>query len=497
MSVREGVVDSTLWGAIAGQAVARVALRFGGQVWTYGELAARVQGAVQLLEGRGVGAGDRVAVLALNHPNTLVLLFACARLGAMLVPLNWRLAAAELQWMLDDAEPTMLFVDGAAVEVGRAGTAVLGMDELPRVGGGQPVGDRDNAGHDDLLLIYTSGTTGRPKGAVLTGSALLANAALSHDMHRMRADDHVLTVLPLFHVGGLNIQTLPALLIGAAVTLMPRFEAGETLRAIVRDQPSLTVLVPATLQALSAHPDWYDVDLSSLRAVTTGSTVVQPAVTAPFLERGVPVLQVYGSTETAPVAIYTRVGVPAAPESTGFVGPGCAACAVDDAGEMVETGRPGEIWLRGPQLFRAYWRNPAATAEALAGGWYHTGDIGTQAADGSWTVHDRKGNLIVSGGENIYPAEIERVLHDMAPVAEAAVVGRPDARWQEVPEAFVVLRPGHACTEAEVIAHVHGELARFKAPRRVHFVANLPRNAMGKVQHALLGGRDEDFGPET
>ena len=170
--------------------------------------------------------------------------------------------------------------------------------------------------------------------------------------------------------------------------------------------------------------------------------------------------------------------------STGHCGPGVRAIAVDDAGaEMVGA---GEIWLQGPQLFHGYWRNPAATAEALAGGWYRTGDIGTRAADGSWTVHDRKKNVIISGGENVYPAEIERVLHEIPGVAEAAVVGAPDPRWQEVPEAHVVLRPGAFCTEAEVIAHVHGQLARFKAPRRVHFVASLPRNAMGKVQHALL-----------
>ncbi len=341
-------------------------------------------------------------------------------------------------------------------------------------------------GEAPLLLVYTSGTTGRPKGAVLSAAALRANAALSCDMHGLTDADHVLTVLPLFHVGGLNIQTVPALLAGATVTLHPRFDPDATLRAIERDRPSLTVLVPATLQALAAHPGFAAADLACLRAITTGSTVVQPAVTAPFTARGVPVLQVYGSTETAPIAIYTRLGRTYGPASTGHPGPGVEALILDADGRPAPPGTPGEIRLRGPQLFDGYWRDPDATAEALQDGWFRTGDIGTGAADGSWTVHDRCKHLIVSGGENIYPAEIERVLHELPAVAEAAVVGRPDPRWQEVPEAHVVLRPGVACSEAEIIAHVRGQLARFKAPRRVHFVSSLPRNAMGKVRYAEL-----------
>ena len=368
---------------------------------------------------------------------------------------------------------------GAAIGAGlpRAG--------ITRAGGGD--GPDASGRARGLLLVYTSGTTGRPKGAVLSVGALLANAALSWHMHGMTVDDHVLTVLPLFHVGGMNIQTVPALLLGASVTLHARFDAGAVLGAVGRGRPTLTVLVPATMQAVAGHAGWGDADLSSLRAVTTGSTVVQPGVVAPFVARGVPVLQVYGSTETAPIAIYTPVGSACGASSTGWAGPGVSAMAVDEAGRAAAT---GEIWVRGPQLFGGYWGNAAATAEAFRDGWYRTGDIGTQAADGSWVVHDRKKNMIVSGGENIYPAEIERVLHEMPEVAEAAVVGVADARWQEVPEAHVVLRPGAAVvSEAEVIAHVQGQLARFKAPRRVHFVQALPRNAMGKVLHSELRGR--------
>ncbi len=469
-------------------------LRFEGQTWTHAQFAAWVDAEAADLVKQGVRAGDRVAVLALNHPRTLALLFACACLGAILAPLNWRLAGPELQWIIDDAAPKLLFTDGTAPTVDRQGTTTVplhsrewsGLSELPTFGPflkGRGEGSAPPTlptTDQDLLLVYTSGTTGRPKGAVLTAAALLANAALSRHLHALTQADHVLTVLPLFHVGGLNIQTVPALLAGATVTLHPRFDPAATLAAIQHDRPTLTVLVPATLQALAGHPAWPGTDLSSLRAVTTGSTVVQPAIIAPIVGRGVPVLQVYGSTETAPIAIYTPLGQAYAPTSTGHPGPGT------EARTAAPPGQPGEILLRGPQLFRGYWNNPAATAEALQDGWYRTGDIGTAAPDGSWTVHDRCKHLIVSGGENIYPAEIERVLHALPQVAEAAVVGRPDPRWQEVPEAHVVLRPGAMIDEAAIIAHIHAELARFKAPRRVHFVPSLPRNAMGKIRYEAL-----------
>jgi len=469
----------------------QAAIEHPGGLLTYAALARRVAAAAQGLAGIGVVHGDRVAVLAYNHPDTLVLLLACARLGAMLMPLNWRLAAAELAWIVGDASPRAIFADAAHIAALPHIAALAGarpLEDLPLEGlalEGPALGRSPRAGHDQpLLLIYTSGTTGRPKGAVLTGQALMANAAMSRHMHAMSAADRVLTVLPLFHVGGLNIQTTPALLAGATVILHPRFDAGATLAAIAADRPTLTVLVPSTLAALVAHPGWPGADLSSLRAVTTGSTLVPPSLTRPFLARAVPVLQVYGATETGPIAIYTALGTEA-PDSTGRPGPLCEAQVVDEQGREQAPGRDGEILLRGPNLFAGYWNNPAATAQALRGGWFHTGDIGC-CADGLWRIHDRMSNLIVSGGENIYPAEIERVLQEHPAVLETAVLGVPDPRWQEAPVAFVVVRPGMACTEAELILHIRAELARFKTPRDIRFVAALPRNAMGKIQHALL-----------
>jgi fatty-acyl-CoA synthase len=245
--------------------------------------------------------------------------------------------------------------------------------------------------------------------------------------------------------------------------------------------------VPATLQALIAHPRWHETDLASLRAITTGSTVVPLSLIAGVTARGVPVLQVYGSTETCPIAIYTRLGSDLSRgHSTGKPGLYCEARVVDDGGRDVPHGGSGEVVVRGPNVFVEYWGNAAATGEALRDGWYYTGDVGTRDADGYFVIHDRKKNMIISGGENIYPAEVERVLNEHPAVAEAAVIGRPDPKWQEVPVAYVVRRKGAAVDAEALTRHVGAQLARFKIPREVVFVDDLPRNALGKVQHFRL-----------
>jgi len=484
----------------------KVALRFTGRSLTYAALSQRIAAAARALKSQlGIGRGDRVAILAANHPDYLVLLYACARLGALLVPLNWRLAVPEQLFILADASAKALIVEDAFAAVvaplceKQPALCVVRMaDEGADTFNAllsQGTGDGRNPHVDaasPLLLVYTSGTTGRPKGAVLRQEALFWNAVMSQHVHDLTASDHVLTVLPLFHVGGLNIQTTPALQTGATVTLHARFAPDATLTAIAADRPTQTVLVPATIQALIEHPRWATTDLRSLRAITTGSTQVPQALIDAVTARGVPVLQVYGSTETCPIAVYTRIGGDLSRAgSTGLPGLCCEARVVDEGGNEVPHGAPGEIALRGPNVFCEYWGNPAATSEALRDGWYLSGDIGTRDADGYFTVRDRKKNMIISGGENIYPAEVERVLNEHPAIAEAAVIGRSDAKWQEVPVAYVVRRAGATVTADEIVRHVGGELARFKVPRDVIFVDALPRNALGKVQHFMLRQADE------
>ena len=479
------------------------AIIFEGEVLSYADFSARIEQTACALKAEfGVGRGDRVAILSLNRPDYLVLLYACARLGAMLVPLNWRLAMAEQLFILSDAGAKVLVLEQAfteilpALEKGLPDASVVGLDFVPPKGSALDLllaharGEARNPDADlscPLLIVYTSGTTGRPKGAVLRQEALLWNGVMSQHMHALTSDDHVLTVLPFFHVGGLNIQTTPALHHGATVTIHPRFTPDAALAAIQRDRPTLTVLVPAIIQAVTDHPDWISTDLSSLKAVSTGSTVVPPHLIERFVARGVPVLQVYGSTETCPIAIYSRLGSDLSRVgSTGLPGLCCEAAVIDDSGLELPPDVPGEIVVRGPSVFSQYWGNEQATREALHDGWYRTGDIGRRDADGYFWIHDRKKNLIISGGENIYPAEVERVLLEHPDVVECGVIGRPDPKWDEVPVAYVIRRAGCLVEAEDLKAHVLTQLARFKVPRDVVFVDDLPRTALGKVQHFML-----------
>jgi fatty-acyl-CoA synthase len=479
------------------------AIYFEGEALSYAALAARIEQTASALKAElGVGRGDRVAILSLNRPDYLVLLYACARLGAMLVPLNWRLAIAEQQFILSDAGAKVLVLEQAfagiisELEESLPGTAVVGLDFAPPRGDtfesllARAGGDGRNP-HTDLscplLIVYTSGTTGRPKGAVLRQEALFWNGVMSQHMHNLTSDDHVLTVLPFFHVGGLNIQTTPALQSGATVTIHARFTPDATLAAIEGDRPTLTVLVPATIQAVTDHPAWATTDLSSLKAVATGSTIVPPHLIDRFVARGVPVLQVYGSTETCPIAVYTRLSADLSrAESTGLPGLCCEAKVIDDKGSEVPPETPGEIVVRGPNVFFEYWGNEDATRETLHDGWYRTGDIGVRDEEGYFWIRDRKKNMIISGGENIYPAEVERVLLEHPDVSECAVIGRPDPRWDEVPVAYVIGRSGCRLEADQLRAHLQAQLARYKVPRDIVFVADLPRTALGKVQHFLL-----------
>jgi fatty-acyl-CoA synthase len=479
------------------------ALHFEGKTLSYAALAERIEQTARALKSElGVGRGDRVAILSLNRPDYLVLLYACARLGAMLVPLNWRLAVAEQLFILSDAGAKVLMLEEAFaamlpdLQKGRPETRVIGFDFVPPWGIAfdvllaQGLGDSRNP-HTDfsspLLIVYTSGTTGRPKGAVLRQEALFWNGVMSQHMHGLTSDDHVLTVLPLFHVGGLNILTTPALHHGATVTLHSRFTPDAALASFERDKPTLTVLVPAIIQAVTEHPGWMTTDLSALKAISTGSTIVPQPLIDRFVARGVPVLQVYGSTETCPIAVHTRLGGDLSREgSTGLPGLCCDAVIIDDDGNELPPDAVGEIALRGPNVFFEYWGNEAATREVLHDGWYRSGDIGRRDVDGYFWVHDRKKNLIISGGENIYPAEVERVLLEHPEVAECGVIGRSDARWDEVPIAYVIRRKGCALDADSLKAHVQSQLARFKVPREFIFVEDLPRTALGKVQHFML-----------
>uniref|UniRef100_UPI003BABC913 class I adenylate-forming enzyme family protein n=1 Tax=Stappia sp. TaxID=1870903 RepID=UPI003BABC913 len=481
----------------------KAAIVFAGETLTYGDLAGAVgRIARHLRDNEGVLPGERVAYLGTNAPDMLALLFACARLGAILVPLNWRLAPPELAHAVADCGARLLlhhpeYAETAAVITGDAGARLVDPAQgglIAQTAGLDALGPGSGEGHGEvpLLIVYTSGTTGRPKGAVLTQDALAANADNACHMQDITAADRVLTVLPMFHVGGLNIQTTPALREGATVILHDRFHPAATLAALREERPTLTVLVPATLAAVIAHPDWSRADLASLRLVATGSSDVPHSLMKPFIERDVPVLQVYGATETGPVSIYQRVGDAAAEfGSIGRAGPRTRVRLMAD-GREAGTGEIGEIQLMGGNITRGYWGREDATAESFADGWFRTGDLAMRDADGVYWFKDRIKNVIISGGENIYPAELERVLREIEIVGEAAVVGVADPRWGESPVAVVVPKAGEAVDETGVLAGFNGRLARYKHPKSVVMVEELPRNALGKIKLDMLRKIAED-----
>ena len=493
----------------AGRTPERVAIRFPGQDLSYAALARQIDGYAAALAAAGVKRSGCVAFLGLNSPQAIALLFACARLGAMFMPLNWRLAAPEHRQILADCPPSVLFVEPQFVAQTDTLRAALGATELVSdapAGEGWVAGDAflsraqplatraaspGAAAEVDprtpLLICYTSGSTGKPKGVVLTQDALAWNALNSAAMHDLVPQDRILTTLPLFHVGGLNNQTTPALRMGCTVVLHPKFEVEATFDAIERERITLTVLVPAQLEAMLAHPRWNSADLSSLRMITSGSMIVPERLIRAVHARGVPLVQVYGSTETCPIAACQNAAD--AQRKIGSAGRAAAHCEVrivDDDGHDVAPGASGEILVRGPNLMAGYWNDRQATDAVLVDGWFHTGDMGHQDADGYLYVDGRRKEMIISGGENIYPAEIENLLMESPDIAEASVVGWPDQRWGEVVVAVVAPQPGRRLSEAGVLALLEGRIARFKHPKQVVFIDALPKTALGKVRREAV-----------
>jgi fatty-acyl-CoA synthase len=430
--------------------------------------AAQANAATKHLQACGVQPCAIVAWLGHNSWDMLATLVACERLGAVLLPLNWRLAAAELARICEHAGVGHLLgtpeLESLATEVSSLFVATPGPAQGVLPG--------------DVLLVYTSGTTGQPKGAMHTGAGLQANAAAAVAVQGLNASTRCLAVLPLFHVGGLCIQTLPTLAAGGQVLLHPRFEADAWFDAVASWRPTTTLLVPAVMKALLDHPRWPTADVSSLAFVNTGSQIVPLALIEAFHARGVPVAQVYGATETGPVSIalnpadaLAHVGM------VGWPAPGVQAKLAPN----------GEIMLKAANLMRGYHRSSGPAFDAQ--GWFHTGDLARQHADGSFEMLGRSKELIISGGENIYPAEIEQWVMQRPEVADCAVVGLPHPQWGEVPVLAVVLHPGAVLDETALQHSFAQKLARFKHPRHLHVMQALPKTALGKVQRALLVDR--------
>ncbi|MEU9886282.1 AMP-binding protein [Sphaerisporangium sp. NPDC051011] len=484
-----------------------VAIDGGGVPVTYGELHERSAALAARLRAAGYGVGDRVASLTRNSADHVVVFFACARAGLLLVPLSWRLATAELTARLRHADVALLLAEDEFHGDANAAVAALpspppvvslGQDgverDVPaRAAGPAPEGEP----HDELplLMLFTSGTGAGPKAALLTHSnCFWASLAASRTLPITR-EDVVLSVMPQFHVGGWTIQALLAWWVGATVVLERSFSPGRVLELIAGKRVTTMMGVPSHYQRLAQHPAFAAADLSSLRYAVVGGAPMPPAALRAWHDRGVNLAQGYGLTEASPNVLCLEPEE--ARDRAGWAGrpyPHVDVALADPVtGEPLPDGPGvGELLVRGPGVFAGYWRAPEATAWALRGGWLHTGDLARRDGDGYHQIIDRMDDVFISGGENVSPAEVEHVLSGHPAVAAAAVVGRPDPRWGEVGVAYVVTRPGCDTDAGELLGLCHRELASFKVPVAVEFVAELPRSGLDKVLRRELRRRERD-----
>jgi acyl-CoA synthetase (AMP-forming)/AMP-acid ligase II len=486
---------------------------FGDETVTYAEMAARSAALAGGLHERGVGAGDVVGLLSYNCTEFLETIFAANHLGAIAMPINWRLAAPEVGYILEHSGARALVCDGDLVALadeatkGREATLVRACvsgaapagwttlaDLRTTTSSAAPLARARTAGDDVHRLMYTSGTTGRPKGVMLT-HANLAWKNLAHMIEfGITSADRGLACGPMYHVGALDLTTTTLVAAGATTVIHRTFDAAAVVDEIERSRITTVWLAPAMVNAIMARPDVEQRDLSSVRLVIGGGEKM-PIPLIERLQRAFPsawFADAYGLTET--VSGDTFLDRHSTVTKLGSVGRPCLYLELDiwdDEGRSLPPGERGEVVLRGPKVFKGYWRDEAATATAFAGGWFHTGDIGVRDAESYLYIVDRLKDMILSGGENIAGSEVERVLYEHPAVLEVAVVGRPDAKWGEVPVAFVALRPGPDAppTADELIEHCRGQLAKFKVPKDVVFVEALPRNPSGKVLKRELRDR--------
>ncbi|TPN76035.1 AMP-binding protein [Mesorhizobium sp. CU2] len=464
-----------------------------GRGWTYSALDAAIQRAVAVLENHGVGQGQRIATLARNGADLVILQQAAMRRGAIFVPVNWRLAAPEQQAILTDCAPVLLVHDAgldiapppgcAPVEVARFAAAVEEAAPAPR----RPLPEADRPS----IILYTSGTSGRPKGVIVTEANAFATAVNFGVVGRVGHDSIFLCDAPMFHVIGLITNLRPVLLQGGTALISSGFDAGVTNNRLA--DPALGVThyfcVPQMARMLREHAGFAPARWTSLKAVFTGGAPNPAADVLWWLEQGVLMADGYGMTEAGTVLCVPpqadRIAGKAG--SSGLPAPSVSLRIVDDAGNDVAPGDTGEIWLAGPNVTPGYWNRPEETEKAFSrDGWLRTGDMARLDDDGFVTLVDRRKDMFISGGENVFPAEVEAALLAHPDIAEVAVIGIADGRWGEVGRAFVVLRPGRSLDPAALAGHCAARIARYKVPKEFRALEALPRTASGKIQKHVL-----------
>jgi long-chain acyl-CoA synthetase len=460
-----------------------------GREWTYAKFEAVVNRAANMLIAYGIGKGDVVSLLLPNSPEYIIAYFACWKIGALAGPVNSLLKAEEIRWVVENSEAKLTLVGSEFLSLA-SGKSILfdNIDLATTDFDGEPE-PLDVAPDDEAIIIYTSGTTGKPKGCLLTHSNLIANAQQIAEWMGFGPDDRLLTVMPLFHMNAVSVTTMTALYAGGSTVIAPRFSSSRFWDIIDEYQITSFGSVATMLSMLLQKSDEHDQQKTkgekpktdTLRFAMCGSAPVPAEVLRKFEETfGILVIEGYGMSESTCRSTFNPPTEDRRPGSCGLP-IGNEMKVVDDEDQEVGDGELGEIVLRGPNIFKRYFKDPEATEKAFANGWFHTGDIGSRDADGFYYIADRKSDMIIRGGENIYPREIDDLLYTHPAVAAAAVIGVPDELYGEDVAAFVVLKDGEHRTENEIIEFCQAHLADYKCPKAVHFVEDIPKGPTGKL----------------
>jgi fatty-acyl-CoA synthase len=478
------------------------------RTFTYADFDARISRlATHLRDRQKIKRGDRVAVLALNTTDTLEVQFACGRIGAIFLPLNTRLTVPELHFIVGDAAPVLMIHD---IELAEAAISVARLCNVPSalllgpggsyeaaIAAAKPLDTAEIVTLDDVsTIMYTSGTTGQPKGAIITHGMTFWNCVNLGGPAYISPSTVLLTVLPLFHTGGLNCYTNPVLHAGGTVLIMRAFDPGAALQLISDPARGINQFfgVPSIYQFMAQHPAFAESDFSRIVIGGVGGAPMPVPLLKVWEERGVALQQGYGMTETSPaVLMLDREDAARKAGSSGKPVLHTEVRIVRPDGSDAGVGELGELWVKGPNITPGYWNRPDANKASFTDGWLHTGDAARIDDEGFYYIVDRWKDMYISGGENVYPAEVENVLHQLAAIAEAAVIGIPSEQWGETGMAIVAVKPGHRISETEIHAHCEANLARFKRPRLIKFVDALPRNATGKIHKPTLR---KNFGAE-
>lgn len=515
-AVRRPEAPAVLWEARAGRSLSALGAPVGGgggdRVLSHAALNAAANRIASALSGLGVGRGDRVGLLIGNRPEFVVAYYGAAKIGAVTVPLNTRLSGRELAYILADSASCVLFAQEDFWPVLSPRRRELpALREVVWVGDGPPAewarpfevfleaGDEteDAVSSGDVASIcYTSGTTGLPKGAILTHRNILVNGRNCEAVFRFTERDRTLIAVPLFHVTGLTSQLIAMSYVGGCCILMARYKTEDVMRLIEKFRVSYFIAAPTIFVLMLMHERCGDYDMDCLRIASYGGGPIAPETIRGIKNRfpQAEAIQLYGLTETSGMVAYHPDEMALAkPTSVGRPAPECDLSVVDDDDNPLPPGEAGELSVRAPNVVAGYWNKPEATAEAMRGGWFHTGDYARYDEDGYYYILDRKKDMICRGGENIYSKEVEDVLYTHPAVMEAALYGVPDRIFGEVPRAAVVLRPGRSPAEEEIRAFCAERLANYKIPTAVRFLEELPKNANGKILKRALREMDPDF----